>query len=106
LLLNLLPGLISAIPGISAAIKAIIGDVTSAASAILGSGVISQPSVNTILAAWAGVLAALKAQGNLPPATLNWVTQLEKAVQAALLQDVQLAQSVDWSQIKPITPVA
>src|SRR5581483_11851754 len=48
LLLNLLPGLIAGIPGISASIKQIIADVTASASAVVSSGAITQPSINTI----------------------------------------------------------
>jgi hypothetical protein len=106
LLLNLLPGVISQFPGISTTIKGIIGDVTASLAAIFSSGVISQSSVNTALAAWAGVLAALKAQANLPAATLAAISQLEIAVQAALLQDEALVKSVNWELINQIIPVA
>jgi hypothetical protein len=106
LLLNLLPGVIGQFPGISTTIKSIIGDITASLGAIFASGVVSQPSVNTALAAWAGVLAALKAQANLPAATLAAISQLEIAVQAALLQDEVLAKSVNWGAINPIAPVA
>ena len=106
ILLGLLPGLLKNIPGIPASIQAIIGDVSGSASAIIGSGALTQPNVNTILAAWAGVIAVLKAQSGLPASTLNALAQLEKAVQAALLNDQAAAQSVDWSLVHQITPVA
>jgi hypothetical protein len=106
LLLGLLPGFFKNIPGISPTIQGIIADVTGSASAILASGAVTQPNVSTILAAWAGVLAVLKAQANLPASTLNSLVQLEKAVQAALTNDSAAAQSVDWTSIHQITPVA
>lgn len=105
LLLNLIPTVLGNIPGISATIRQIITDVTSSAGAIIGSGVLSQPSVNTILAAWSGVLSALKNDPNLPSTSLGAISQLERAVQAALLQDSKAAQSVDWSLIHPMTTV-
>lgn len=105
LLLNLIPSLLGNIPGISTAIQQIVKDVAGSAAAILGSGVVSQPGINTALAAWAGVIATLKADPSLPQTSLNAVSQLEKAVQAALLQDAKAALLVDWTQINPITPV-
>ncbi len=105
LLLNLLPGFLTNIPGISATLKQIIADVTASVAAILGSGVVTQPSVNTALAAWAGVLAALKNDPSLPADKLNAIAQLEKAVQAALLNDTAAAQKVDWTQVAPIGTV-
>lgn len=106
LLLNLLPTLLGNIPGLSDKIQQIIKDVAASASAVLGSGAISQPSITTVLAAWAGVIAALKNDPNLPATSLNAVAQLEKAIQAALLEDEKAAALVDWTQIHPIAPVA
>jgi len=105
LLLNLLPGLVGAIPGISSAVKQIITDVSGSASAVLASGSISSPSVNTVLAAWLGVINALKNDPSLPQDKLNLVLQLEKAVQAALLNDVQASAAVDWTKIVTIATV-
>lgn len=105
ILLNLLPGLLSGIPGISSALKQVITDVTSSATAVLSSGAITGPSVNTVLAAWLGVINALKSDPSLPQNTLNAVAQLEKAVQAALVNDVQATASVDWSRIIAIATV-
>jgi hypothetical protein len=105
LLLNLLPGLLSGIPQISGGIKQLISDVTSSISAILGSGVVSAPSVNTALSAWLGVITALKSDPNLPANTLNAIAQLEKAVQAAATNDLTASQSVDWTKIVVIATV-
>src|ERR1700739_3748690 len=102
LLLNLLPGLLGSIPGISASLKQIIQDVTASASAVLSSGVVSGPSVNTVLAAWLGVVNALKADPNLPANTLNSIEQLEKAVSGALINDLQAQAAVDWGKIVTI----
>lgn len=106
ILLGLLPGLLKNLPGIPATIQSIIADISGSAAAIIASGVLSQPSVTTLLASWAGVIAVLKAQSGLPASTLNALAQLEKAVQAALLNDQAAAQSVDWTQVHQITPVA
>jgi hypothetical protein len=105
LLLGVLPGLLSGIPQISAKIKQIITDVTASAAAVIASGVITGPSVNTVLAAWLGVVTALKADPNLPINMLNAIAELEKAIQAALINDVQASQLVDWSKIIVIATV-
>lgn len=106
LLLNLVPTLLTSIPGLSATLKGIITDVTSSAGAILSSGAVTQPNITTILASWAGVINALKTQANLPASTLNLIAALEQAVQAALLNDATAAAAVDWSKVGPIAPVA
>ena len=105
LLLNMLPGLLAGIPGLSDKLKQIIADVTGSASAVLASGVAEGPNVNTILAAWLGVINTLKADPNLPQNTLNAILQLEKAVQSALVADVAAQQAVDWSKIVVIATV-
>ena len=105
LLLGLLPGLLAGIPGISSKILQIIKDITSSASIVLASGVISTPNVNTVLAAWLGVLTALQSDPALPVEKLAYVKELTKAVQAALVQDVQASMAVDWSKLSPIAPV-
>jgi hypothetical protein len=105
ILLNLLPGLLKGIPGISTAIQQIISDVTSSVAAILGSGVVTQPSINTVLAAWAGVLSALKSDPGLPADKLSAITELEQAIQAALLNDTSAARQVDWSKVSTIATV-
>ena len=106
IVIGLIPSVLKGIPGISAGIQQLISDVGASVAAVLGSGVISQPSVNTILLAWAGVIAALKADPTLPADALNAVAQLEKIVQAVLTQDAALAKSIDWTKLQPITPVA
>lgn len=98
LLLNLLPALLANIPGISAKLKQIISDVAASASAVITSGAVSGPSVNTILAAWAGVLVALRADPNLPQDKLGMIDELQKIVAAALLEDMKAALLVDWSK--------
>ena len=105
LLLGLLPGFFSPLPGISNTIKQIIADVSGSAAAVLSSGVLTSANANTILSAWAGVINVLKTDTSLPASTLNAIAQLEKAVQAALLNDQAAAQAVDWSKVGTITPV-
>ena len=105
LLLNLLPLVLQAIPGISPKLSQIINDVSTGAAGLFSSGAISHPTASTVLAAWVGVLAALQNDPSLPASSLAAVTQLGKAVQAALLQDELAAKQVDWSLILPIAPV-
>lgn len=105
LLLNLLPGLLSAIPGISVSVQQLIKDIAGSAAAVLGSGAVTQPSVNTVLAAWAGVIAILKSDPNLPATSLAAVSELEKAVQSALTADAAAAAQVDWTKVITIKPV-
>jgi hypothetical protein len=105
LLLNILPGLLTAIPGISDKIKQIVADVSGAAATVIASGVVTGPSVTTVLAAWLGVINTLKADPNLPANTLNAIAQLEKAISAALMNDVQASAAVDWSKIVVIATV-
>lgn len=106
LIIGLIPPVLKGIPGISADIQTLIADVDSSVVAVLGSGAITQPGVNTVLAAWSGVIAALKNDPNLPAASLSAVGQLEKIVQAVMTEDAALAKSVDWTQFHQIAPVA
>lgn len=106
LLISLFPVVIKNIPGISAKVQQLIADVSAATAALLSSGALTQPSVNTALAAWSGVIAALKNDPNLPADSLAAIAQLEKIIQAVILEDAQLAKSVDWTKLTPITPVA
>ena len=107
LLLNLIPGLLGNIPGISAKLKGLIGDITGGASILIGSGVLSKPSVNAALAAWLGIINLLKADPNLPQDKLATIGAIEKAIAAALTEDVEASKLVDWSSVSvaPITPV-
>lgn len=60
-----------------------------------------------MLAAWLGVVNFLKNDPTLPATALAAVAQLEKIIQAVMVEDAALAQSVDWSKLlQPITPVA
>lgn len=106
LFLNLIPVVLGGIPGLPVNFKQIITDVTSGISAIFASGAVTQPSVNAALAAWAGVISALKNDPTLSPGALNSLAQLEKAVQSALVEDAIAAKSVDWTQINPIAAKA
>lgn len=106
IILGLIPTTLKAIPGISTGIQQLIADITASVTAIIGSGAITQPNVNTILAAWMGVISVLKSDPSLPTASLAAIAELEKIVQTVLVQDAALAKSVDWSKLLPITPVA
>lgn len=105
LFLNLLPAVFNSLPGIPAAMKKIIADVTASVAAILASGVVTQPSIDKALAAWLGVVNALKANSGLPVSTLNALAQLQKAIQAAIDQDAIAALGVDWTLTHQIANV-
>lgn len=106
LLLGLFPVVLKNIPGISAKLQQLITDVGNSLAAVFSSGILTQPSVTTALSAWAGVIQALKADPSLPASSLAQIAQLEKIVQAVMMEDAKLAASVDWTQFNPITPVA
>lgn len=102
LLLNLLPMVLQAIPGISAKMRQVIDDVAAGTSTVLKSGVLTHPTASTILSAWVGIISTLQSDPTLPIASLAPIQQLGKAVQAALLQDELAARMVDWSLIRPM----
>ena len=106
IIIGLIPSILQNVPGISTGIKQLIADITASVAAVLGSGAITQPNLNTILAAWLGVITALQKDPTLPASSLAAVAELEKIVQAVLQQDSVLANSVDWTKLNPITPVA
>lgn len=106
LIIALIPGILKGIPGIPSKFQQIIADITGSVTAIIGSGAVSNPGLNTILAAWLGVVNALKADPGLPANSLSAVAELEKMLQSVLLQDTALSLSVDWTKMHPITPVA
>lgn len=105
-IIGLVPVILKGIPGIPASAQQLIADISGSVAAILGSGAVTQPNVNTILAAWLGVITALKNDPSLPAGSLSAIAELEKIVQAVLIQDAALAKAVDWSKLQPITPVA
>lgn len=105
ILLGVFPLFLKGIPGISATIQQIIADITASVAALIGSGVVTQPTFNTAMAAWAGVITALENDPNLPKTSLQQVLELKKIIQAVQVQDAKLAQAIDWTQLNPITPV-
>ena len=105
LIVNLLPVVIQAIPSIPSAIKTVITDIVASLGAVANSGVIQAPNASNILIALSAVIAALKAEPNIPPDVLNLIAALDRAAQAALAAD-QLAQvKVDPTQLQPIAPI-
>jgi hypothetical protein len=105
LITSLLPVVASAIPGLSATIKQIIADVSKSIGAVASSGVLQAQNVSTVLAALAGVIAALKAEPNIPPAILDLIGALERAAAAALAADQAAQQKIDPTTLQPITPL-
>lgn len=106
LIASLLAAVVQGIPQISAEIKSIVSAISSSLGAVVASGVTSVVNPNTVLAALAGVITALKAVPNLPQTTLQVILDLEAATTAALAADQQAQQKVDPTQLNPIAPVA
>ncbi len=106
LITSLLPVAASAIPGLSSTVKQIITDIAQSLGAMAASGVLQAQNVSTVLAALAGVIAALKAEPNIPPDVLNLISALERAAAAALAADQAAQQKVDPGTLQPIAPVA
>lgn len=90
---------------ISSTIKQIITDIYTSFSAIVSSGVTTTLNPTTVLAALAGVLAALKADPNLPADKLSLIVALESAAAAALVADQAAQQKVDPTTLQPIAPL-
>jgi hypothetical protein len=105
LITSLLPAIVNNIPSLTAGIKSIVTDISSSISAIAGSGVITNTNPSTILVALQGVVVALQAEPNIPPAVLSLIGALDRAAQAALVADAQAQVKVDPTTLHPITPV-
>ena len=105
ILLNILPVVAEAIPGINSTIKQVITDVVGSLGAVVSSGALSNANPTTILNAISGVTAALKSEPNIPPSVLNLIAALDRAAQAALAADQQAQQKVDPTTLKPIEPL-
>lgn len=106
LIASLLAAVIQGVPQISAEIKSIIMAISTSLGAVVASGVTSAVNPNTVLAALAGVITALKSVPGLPTATLQVIVDLESATAAALAADQVAQQKVDPAQLAPIAPVA
>ncbi len=105
LIASLAASIIQSTPQVSAAIKQIVMDIYQSFSAVVSSGVTSSVNPNTVLAALAGVLAALKADPNLPADKLSLIQALEEAAGAALAADTAAQQKVDPTTLQPIAPL-
>ena len=105
LLANLIPAILGGIPGISDKIKNAITAGGQSVAVILNSGITSQVSTNAVLSVWAGIIAVLKQEPDLPAEALGRIAELEKAIQAAVTEDAEAAKLVDWSKINPIATV-
>jgi hypothetical protein len=105
LIASLLSGVIQGIPQISALWKQIVADIDASLSAVVASGVTTTVNPSTILQALAGVIAALKADPNLPADKLALIAALESAAVAALAADQAAQQKVDPGTLQPITPL-
>lgn len=106
LIASLLAAVIQGIPQISTEIKSIIAAISASLGAVVSSGVTSVVNPQTVLAALAGVITALKATPGLPQTTLQVILDLEAATGAALAADQVASQKVDPTQLNPIAPVA
>lgn len=106
LIASLLPVVLGGIPSIPSEVKQIVTDITASLRAVLTSGVTSNVNPTTVLQALAGVIAALKAEPNIPPDILDLIGALDRAAQAGLAADAAAQQKVDPTVLQPITPVA
>lgn len=106
LIASLVAGIVQGEPQISANIRQIVQDVYRSLSAIVSSGATSTVNPATILAALSGVIAALKADPNLPADKLALISAIDNAILAALAADKVAQQGVDPTQLKPIEPLA
>jgi phage-related protein len=88
-------------------IKSIATAISSAIAALVKSGVTTSPvTASTILGAIQGVVDSLKALPGLPTQTLEIVSDLDQAVQAALKADaLAVAGPVDPTLVKPEAPL-
>lgn len=105
LIASLAASIVQSTPQISSTIKQIVTDIYTSFSAVVASGVTTSLNPNTVLAGLAGVLAALKADPNLPADKLAIVQALENAAAAALVADQAAQQKVDPTTLQPITPL-
>jgi flagellar biosynthesis/type III secretory pathway M-ring protein FliF/YscJ len=105
LLANLIPALLSNIPGISDSIKRLIGVGAQTVAVIVNSGIADHLTANSVLSVWAGIITAMKSDPDLSPTTLGQIAEIEKAVHAAVTEDAEAAKQVDWTKINPIATV-
>ena len=105
LITALLPVVTNNIPSLSTGIKQIINDIMGAVSAVSASGALQTQNPSTILLALSGVIAALKAEPNIPGPVLDLIGALDRAAQAALVADKQAQVVVDPTQLQPIAPL-
>lgn len=106
LLTSLLPVVIQGVPSIAAETKQILLDITNSVHAVATSGVLQAQNTTTVLTALAGVIAALKAEPNIPQPILDLIGSLDRAAQAALAADAAAQKLVDPTVLQPIQPVA
>lgn len=106
LIASMAAGIVQGIPGINALTKQIVNDIYQSFSAIVASGVTTTVTPQTVIAAIAGITAALKADPNLPADKLALIAALESAAAAALAADQAAQQKVDPSILQPIAPLA
>lgn len=105
LITSLLASVLQSTPQVSSTIKEIAMDVYRALSGIVSSGVTTTLNPATVLQALAALIAALKADPNLPADKLALVGALESAASAALAADTAAQQKVDPTTLHPISPL-
>ena len=105
LIASLLAGIVQGIPQISAEIKGIVSAISGSLAALLSSGVTTTLNPTTVLAALAGVIAAMKSVPNIPADKLQLIADLENALVAGMAADTQASQKVDPTVLQPITPL-
>lgn len=108
-LIQVLTGVLTSNPNVPKGIGQVAANTEASLAAIFTAihsspgGVSLDPS--TILAAIAGVVAALQSDPNLPKDVLAKVQSLNKAITSALAADSAAQQAVDASKLKRIEPI-
>jgi hypothetical protein len=108
-LIQVLTGVLTSNPNVPKGIGQVAADAEVSLAAIFtaihssSGGLSLNPS--TILAAIAGVVAALQSDPNLPKDVLAKVQSLNKAITSALAADSAAQQAVDPSKLKRIEPI-
>jgi hypothetical protein len=108
-LVSILAGVLKQNPQIPGQVGQVVGDVAASLAAIFASLMGSNQTVTlnplTIISAIGGVIVALKTDPNLPADVLAKLDSLDRALQAAIIADKLAQTQVDYTQLRPITPI-
>jgi hypothetical protein len=107
LIISLLSGIVGGIKGVPSTITSTIQGIQTALNAYIADGGNTSGGISeqTVLAAIAGVIAALKAETSVPASTLQLISGLEDALAAALAEDKVASTQVAPGTLAPIAPL-